>query len=264
MTRPTDRVPPPIVERIKELYLHGALPGDIAKADWAIEHGVTWHVVMGLAKRYEWVRPKSYDLAAVKRDFSSGRMSDREICEKHGIDPRELKSAVLSGNWTRELAKRIQDRAQEQVAKEVAEQVAAHRNEVTEDAIVEANALVQVSVVKHHRSGASEARATAMKLMAEMGALAIPRAHLEQFIETAAALHAQRAADDFDGQDKIREQAIETFLQLIGLGSRASTLKNLVGALTQAIELERKVYGIKEEAQESDLAKALRELAGDG
>lgn len=265
--RPTDLVPPELVKRIGDMYAAGALPGDIAKADWAVAAGITWHVVMGLAKRHKWARPVRYDLAAVKRDFSLGSMSDLELCEKHGISPRELDSAVISGKWTRELKRRIQERAEEKVAKDLAESMAEFRDQAISDAIVEANAASTAQVMKAHRSGATTARELAVKLLDEMGALTVPRQALIQFAEIAADMEVQRVCpdEDFKTQEKIRMQALETFMELTKLPAKSKVFRDLVASLTQSVDLERKVYGIRdEEGGDNDVVKGLRELASGG
>ena len=47
----------------------------------------------------------------------------------------------------------------------------------------------------------------------------------------------------------------------MGLDSRADIAKKLVDSMIKVVDLERRVYGIRDEGNEDDVAKALCELA---
>lgn len=243
---------------LKQRYEAGARPKDLA-----LELGCTALDVDRFARKNGWVKPSLvYDEEAVRRDYEADVLTRSEIASKHSIPLTDLHNLISRRGWSRPLGRRIKQAAEKKIQDEVAKQVDEKRGEFIEEAIVEANAMVQAAITKHHRSGASTAREAAVKLLAEMSALAISQEQLNQFIEVAA-LQQSQGVDDFDVQERVRREAVETFRKLTGLGSRSNTLKNLVGALSQAVDLERKVYGIREEVVENDVTKALRELASD-
>ena len=67
---------------------------------------------------------------------------------------------------------------------------------------------------------------------------------------------------DFDEQDKKREKAVRTFMAVLGLDARADTAKKLVDSMVKIVDLERRVYGIKDDTGETDTVRALKELIG--
>lgn len=243
------------IKRAKTLYESGA---EIAVI--AAELGVHHLSVVGYAKANGWVKPAHFDAAAVRRDWEAGVLSADEIAEKYGLPKKILLNMAGAGNWGRDLAKRIRRETESRLQVEVAKQLSDRRGELMEDAIVEANAQMQARVVKYHRTTASETRETVMRLLGELRGLAIPEEQLAAFAEIAAMRRSQMI-DDFDEQEAAYQKALDTFLHLIGLNERSKTAKNLVDSLVKVVDLERKVFGIREEAQENDFVKALKELA---
>lgn len=220
--------------------------------------------LMAHGKSQGWVRDY-VDLAAMEVDFRTGILTNAEIARKHGVTRQAVHAFATENDWQRDISDEIREQAaarnREEIARDYDAALATKRGEIYEAAVIEANATIQSKITREHQRGASTAREAAVKLMKEMSALAIPEADLMQFVEVAVARQTA-GIEDFDAQDKAREKAMETFIKLVGLGGRSSALKNLVGALSQAIDTERKVYGIKDEQGETDVTKALRELAG--
>lgn len=255
----TDRLPDSVVASIKEMWDRGVPPTDIAAA-----HELASHMtVLGLARSRKWPNPrkKEVDEEALGRDWRAGILTLGQIAEKYGLESYQVQNLVKKRKWGRDLAQRIQQETTNRLQEEVAKSLTANQQAMTEAAIVEANAALQTAITRHHRTGATSTRESILKLVAELGAFAIPQEQLDRFAEIAALQRSQQV-DDFDAQNEEYARALATFQRLVELPSRARTAKDLVAALASVVELERKVYGIKEEAQENDLVKALRELAG--
>lgn len=230
------------------------------------EFGFSTHLtITQYARQHDWKRAL-VDLKAMEWDFRQGILTNSEIARKYNTTRQAVHQFSVDRRWERDLDTQIREqsaaRVREQIAIELDEAIAAKEGELREEAIVEANAVIQSKITRQHQIGASTARDTALKLMREMGALAIPEEELMQFVLLAAERRVANI-DDFDKQAEARDKAINTFLALINLPSRSTTIKNLVNALVQSIEIERKVYGIKDAVGETDVTKALRELADD-
>lgn len=182
-------------------------------------------------------------------------------CKRHGI--KTLDPRATSVKQQREA---IQAAAERRIAEEVASGVAdaleAVGEEAYERALVDANAAEVSRVMKLHREGSTRVRRSIQGLLSELEAQAIPREKLNQLIEMVATWQAQQAAEnDFDlDEEQHREAAISTFTKLLGLENRADTAKKLVDSFVKIVDLERRVYGIKDEVGETDAVKALREL----
>ena len=100
-----------------------------------------------------------------------------------------------------------------------------------------------------------------MGMLAELQAMGTSREKLQQLIEMVATWESQQDPDiDFDEQDRRRENAIKTFSKMLTLDVRADTAKKLVDSMVKIVDLERRVYGIKDDTGETDTVRALKEL----
>lgn len=254
----TSDLPNSIVESIKEMWDRGVPVKDIAAA-----HELHHMAVVGLARGRRWPNPrkKEVDEEALGRDWRAGILTLGQIAEKYGLEAYQVQNLVKKRKWGRDLAQRIQQETTSRLQEEVAKSLAAAQEGMTEAAIVEANVALQATITRHHRTGATSTRESILKLVGELGAFAVPQDELDRFAEIAALQRSQQV-EDFDAQNQEYAKALATFQRLVELPSRARTAKDLVAALASVVELERKVYGIKEEVQENDLVAALRELAG--
>lgn len=158
----------------------------------------------------------------------------------------------------------IQDSASRDLELRVAQQTQLRLDalvgEAREQAIVEANAQEVSRVMLMHRVGASRLRETLASLFAELQLISLPQGSLEQLVELVAKAQSQDIEDERESR-RIERETLQAFRDLLGLGNRADIAKKLVDAMVKAVELERKVYGIRDDVTEGDVAKALRELA---
>lgn len=227
------------------------------------EFGLTGHLsIVKYAQHHGWKR-NWIDLEAMELDFRQSILTNSQIAAKYGTTRQAVHQFSVDHGWTRDLAGQIHEEAENRVRLELAQEYDAKikdlSGELLDEALVKANAEVQATITRHHQTGASVARETAVRLLREMAALAIPPDQLNRFIQMAADAQTQHI-DDFEEQEKARNEAIDTFVKLTALPTKSSTIKNLMNALAQAIDVERRVYGIKEEVAENDVTKALREL----
>ena len=207
------------------------------------------------------------DVAAI---LKTGQPQISNLCVKHGIGATAEKRAGLATGRPTEAAERrrraVQEKAEQKIAEEVALQdVETVRRLGFEEGVIEASAIEQARIMRLHRSGATETRETITGMLAELRALGVSRKQLDQLIEMAACWEAQQDPDDdFDAQDKKREAAIKTFSKMLQLDCRADTAKKLVDSMVKIVDLERRVYGIKDDTGETDTVRALKELMSNG
>lgn len=165
---------------------------------------------------------------------------------------------------SRERLKAIRAKAETEVSERVAVQVSHQLDLLTgqarEEAIVEANAMEVSRVMLLHRSGATQVRELVSQLFRELQLISVPQEHLQALVELVAKTMNQEIEDE-KLQKKAERQTVQAFNDLLGLGNRADIAKKLVDAMCKMVDLERRVYGIRDEASEGDVAKALKELA---
>ena len=176
------------------------------------------------------------DWERIEADYRAGLLSVREIAASQGISHTAVQKKAKAEGWTRDLAKRIQDKADALVAKrEVASQVAAE-TELSERVIVDSNAERIASVRLSHRTDIAKSRTLVMTLLAELE-------HQTEHRDLYEKLGELMLSPDDNGRDKL----FEAYQKAMSLGGRTSTMKALSDALKTLITLEREAYGIVEE-----------------
>lgn len=207
-------------------------------------------------------KEKTVNWPAIEADYRAGIKSLRAIGVSHGISKPAIEKRAKRDGWERDLRERVRAKAQAKVASDaVASKVASKGKVATEAQIVDANAEVQAKIIREHRGEIGAARAIVKQLLAELGAMTISAAELDEFCEAAAlretqSLPAEKRQAAFD-------KALATFLKLTGLGGRATAVKTLLDALKTAIALEREAFGISEELDTEDaLIESLKRIRG--
>ena len=201
--------------------------------------------------------------------YNVTQMTVSRFMARHGIaaaNTDALGKTGRRGAVNDERRRKVQERAEEQIREEVAQQDPdLIRRLGYEEGVIEASAQEQARVMRLHRAGATDTRKLITGMLAELQAVSVSRDKLEQLVEMAATWVSQQDPDaDFDEQDKKREKAVRTFMAVLGLDARADTAKKLVDSMVKIVDLERRVYGIKDDQGETDTVKALKELINAG
>lgn len=149
----------------------------------------------------------------------------------------------------------------EEVARRTNDQLDHLVGQARQEAIEAAAAQEQARIGVLHRSGATRIREMMEGLLRELGVLSIKGEALLAFAEIVA-MSRSSDDDDFDAADKKRKQAMQTFVDLLGLGNRADIAKKLVDSFAKVVDIERRVYGIKDDTSTGDALEALKLLAG--
>jgi uncharacterized membrane protein YheB (UPF0754 family) len=174
------------------------------------------------------------DWERIEADYRAGLLSVREIAVAHGVSHVGIAKRAKRDGWTRDLSKRIQDKAEQLVTTRTVTNELPEERAVTDRAIVEANAEVIANIRLAHRKDISRSRTLAMALLAE---LEQQTGSIDLFEQLGELL---RSPDD-KGIDKLNDlyqKVISTPGRIDGMKKLAETLKNLIG-------LEREAYGLK-------------------
>lgn len=178
------------------------------------------------------------DWERIESDYRAGLLSVREIATAQGVSHTAIQKKAKTLGWERDLAAKVKAKADALVAKrEVASQVAT-ATEVSDRAVIEANAEVIANIRLAHRGDIKRARTLCMSLLEELEA---ETGDIDLFRELGELL---RSEDD-KGQDKrndLYQKVISSAGRIDSMKKLAETLKNLVG-------IEREAYGIVDAAK---------------
>jgi len=163
---------------------------------------------------------KQIDWERVEVEYRAGKLSLREIARQHGCTDTAVRKRAKAEGWERDLSAKIEEAVR---AKLVRESVRAS-SQVPEEDIIEAVSTRSANIVLAERKDLEELRALENKLMAEL-----------------------------DGEPTklfIAQYQGATVEKVVALTvtEKAATLSSLAGVRAKRIELERKIWGIVDQA----------------
>jgi hypothetical protein len=177
------------------------------------------------------------DWERIEAEYRAGVLSVREIASAHGISHVAISKRAKRDGWTRDLSKRIQDKAERLVTTRTVTSEVTTEQAVTDRTIVEANAEVIAGIRLAHRKDIARSRTLAMSLLSELESQTGDTELYEQLGELL------RSPDE-KGIDKLND----LYQKVIALPSRVDSAKKLSETLKNLIGLERDAYGISEAA----------------
>lgn len=195
--------------------------------------------------------PRKIDYSRLEAGWRAGIMSPQELAEEYErltgipVTRRAIIKHFEGLKVPRDLSKKIQARANELVAKHTvtalvpATQLPAR---IPENAIVEANANAQASIVIRQKAEIGRYQTICDNLLAELETQAMSREDLIALAELKALVENQQEPDDAAVDRQLR-----AFAKLLKLGDRAETFKKLVEAKTRLVAMERQAFGIKDD-----------------
>jgi uncharacterized protein (DUF1778 family) len=173
------------------------------------------------------------DWEAVERDYRVGKLTLREIAEKHGATAGRICQVAKEKAWSRgDLQKTVNAATQ---ALLVAEQVNGEVNRVKQglnDAVLGA-AELNKQVILTHRQRVKKAADVVMRMLEELDRTTTNQEALEQLFELAGSDMDERALANF------RQQ----FRDFMKLHARVASAQKLTAALRDAQNLEAQAFG---------------------
>lgn len=177
------------------------------------------------------------DWERIEADYRAGVLSIREIAAAQGITDTAIRKRAKRDEWTRDLAKRIQDKAEALVrAAEVRGKVRSE-SAISDREIVSGNASLLADVQLTQRKDVARGRTLVMSLLAELEA---ETGNIELFSQLGEMLR----SDDDKGQDKRND----LYQKVISSAGRIDGTKKLADAMKTLIGLEREIYGLANDA----------------
>ena len=184
------------------------------------------------------------DWEAVEREYRGGILSLREIAELHpGTNHVAIARKAKKLCWERDLSEKIKAKADALVTKQAVTGGVTENGRVTEQQVIETNALAIVNVRLSHRVGLSDGREIVKAMMGELSAQC--GAENADFLRQLGDM--MRSPDEF-GNDKLND----LYLKVVSLPGRAKTMKDLADSMTKLIDKERQAFGLDKDIKEAD------------
>lgn len=174
------------------------------------------------------------DWERIEADYRAGLLSVREIASTHGISHAAISKRSKRDGWTRDLSKRIQDKAEQLVTTRTVTKSVTTETAVTDRAIVEANAEVIAGIRLAHRKDIAKSRRLAMAMLDELEVVTDNRDLFEELGEIL-------RSEDERGNDKRND----IYNKVISSAGRIDSMKKLAETLKTLVALEREAYGLK-------------------
>lgn len=176
------------------------------------------------------------DWADIEKSYRAGRETLRAIAERNGITHGAINKRAKRDGWVRDLAGKIQAKAELLVSKDAVSKAVSKDTKIAERDLVDANALLQATRMLEQRKDVVKSRMLVAKLFAELNLTTDGLELMEQIGEL-------MASPDEAGVDKMNE----LYRKVISLPGRVDMAKKLVEALEKLINVERRVFNIKDD-----------------
>jgi hypothetical protein len=188
------------------------------------------------------VRP-DVDWEAVEREYRAGIKSVRVIATEYDVSHVAIGKRAKKYDWPRDLSAKI--RAATQAKLVTSEAVTASVTKASERDIIEANAAMQVAVVREHRKDIGRARGVTQRLMADLEAAIGNRETLEALIEEA-------CQPENTETGKFDTKRYAAMMKAVALPEHISSVESLSRTLKNLIGIERQAFSIDDNAGAHD------------
>ncbi len=188
---------------------------------------------------------KVVDWEAVEREYRAGIRSLKDIGDEYGVSAPGILKRAKKEEWTRDLTAKIKAKADAKVNAALVNDSVNEQSKVTERELVDVVAGAQASVQIGQRKDVTRVRGIVQKLFAEI------EGQIDGLEELAELGELMRREDE-RGQDKLND----LYQKIIAFPSRVDSAKKLTESLRIAVELERKVWRIKDDPEPSSTVVA--------
>ena len=196
---------------------------------------------------------KFVDWEAIEKHYRAGLKSLRTIAEEYGITEGAIRKRAKRDAWSRNLERRIQEKAQEKVRKELVRTPGTQLTPASERRTVEEYSDLVATVDIGQREDVKAAMANARGLLMELVQLARP-----EFQEMLEAI-----AEEFDqSTDRRVDKANELYRYIIGLAGRVKMAKELAAVHGVYVPLQRKIYRLDDDDSKKSSVDDLLEAIG--
>jgi hypothetical protein len=194
---------------------------------------------------------KRTDWEAIERDYRAGKLTLREIGEKHGVSAGRVCQVADEKGWQRGELKEVVRKAT--TALLIAEHVEGEVNKVKQglNTTILAEAELNKQVILRHRQDLGQTRQVAMDMLGELSLTTKKPEEIEALFE--------KVTEDLGGNALASAQ--QQFRDFMRLHSRIGSVHKLADTLSKLQERERKAYGLDDD--ENKPGTSLEDLLAD-
>lgn len=178
------------------------------------------------------------DWDQIELDYRAGVKSLRQIASEQNVSEGAIRKRSKRDEWSRDLSKKIQDKADDLVRKETVRSEVRTKTTISEKETIDANANVVASIRITHRKDISRARSISMKLFDELE-LMVGAENVDLLQQLGELLY----SPDDKGMDKLND----LYMKIINLPNRVKAIKELSDTMKTLVALERQAYGLDDE-----------------
>lgn len=178
------------------------------------------------------------DWDQIELDYRAGVKSLRQIASEQNVSEGAIRKRSKRDEWSRDLSKKIQDKADDLVRKETVRSEVRTKTTISEKDTIDANANVVASIRITHRKDISRARSISMKLFDELE-LMVGAENVGLLQQLGELLY----SPDDKGMDKLND----LYMKIINLPNRVKAIKELSDTMKTLVALERQAYGLDDE-----------------
>ena len=177
------------------------------------------------------------DWDQIELDYRAGVKSLRQIASEQNVSEGAIRKRSKRDDWSRDLSKKIQDKADDLVRKETVRSEVRTKLTISEKDTIDANANVVASIRITHRKDISRARSISMKLFDELEEM-VGSENVDLLQQLGELLY----SPDDKGMDKLND----LYMKVINLPNRVKAIKELSDTMKTLVALERQAYGLEE------------------
>jgi len=186
---------------------------------------------------------KKIDWERIEADYRAGLLSVREIAATQGVSHVAISKRAKREGWDRDLSAKIKAKADALVTKrEVTKEVTSEKA-VTDQAIIEANAMAIADVRMKHRGFSTRMMKLCETMMEELETVTDNQASLSQLAETVFNSPDDDSTGGEEAQSSWQAKRLELFNRTIGVAARIDSLKKLVETGDRAVALQERIWG---------------------
>lgn len=182
------------------------------------------------------------DWDRVELDYRSGIKSLRQIGAENNITEGAIRKRAKRDSWERDLSGKIKAKTEQLVRKEAVRSEVREKQKLTENVVVEANAMMQADIILAHRKDIQRYRGLAAGLLSEIEQTSSNQDLFERLAEL---LHDPEAGGDKKAAEA-QAKRLEVFYKVLSIPGRVDSFKKLADTLKVLVALEREAFGIDE------------------
>lgn len=183
---------------------------------------------------------RGIDWEAIERDYRTGRFTNRELGEKHGVSHTTIARHAEKNGWTKDLSAAVRQATNAAVIAETVKQKVAEAGEQTTDAVLVA-AKIGTDVILRHRRDILQLRNLGMDMLHELSLATHSPEDLAKLLHL--------VSRDLDQAELMVLQ--QSLKDLLRLPSRVGAFRKLTEAMAKLQPMERTAFGLDEEADPS-------------